>query len=518
MSQHIYNINQINAEEIHNSSNAISEKNLYKIQSIILGLENNSFKQIEVKKEIECFYSQINNCSIKERLVLTTLINISKSSKNIINSKYLSYNDIIQNNSQEKNDNIFDNEDELNLDNRIFVAVERVAHKTLHKSQIINGKNKKLCSIYNDIDSMEFKETDNINYNNIDKLINNLKKKENHEHLEFIAIKAIIIGIINLTQELINEYLKSGEDININFNILNEDYLFSEDDDIDENKIIILKPYIFETIFNDYVFTSNMCPFLENYFIESFNNFRNKYKIAFTLTELFTDIFWNCIFHNKILNNKFINICIGNDCGSEKIRGILNKIIKIISDISIPLKSQIFSILTLNNIENEDDIDLMTSIIIQKNINRNLIKSENIINNVNRTSINAEYINILNNDKKDDFTENKNDNKEEEKKLDNSINEDNLENKTVDEVFNFINDNNKEIKSKKKKRTKKKKNKKTENEIKALNENDNNKDNEDDIIFQKFKEDIEKNVIDANEINKVKPKVPDSWVKMISNY
>ena len=525
MSEHISNINIINAEEIeeeiNKSSNAISKQNLHKIQSIILGLENNSFKQIIVKKEIECFYSQINNCSIKERLVLTTLINVSKSSKNTIKPKYLTYNDIIQNDQPEQkinNTNNIESEDELNFDDKIFAAVERVTHKTLHKSQIVKGKNKKLCCIYNDIDNMEFKESDNINYNNIDKLINNLQKKENHDYLEFIAIKAIIVGIINLTQELINGYFKKSEDININFNILNEDLFFNEDDEIDENNIIILKPYLFETIFNDYVFTSNMCPFLENYFIESFNNFRNKYKITFTLTELFTDIFWNCIFHNKILNNKFINIYIGNDTGCEKIRVVLSKIIKIISDVAIPLKSQIFKILSLTNLENSNDIDLMTSIIIQKNINHNLIKNENIINHANRTSINAEYLNIMNNEKDNKEVENDS-NKIEENKLDNSINEDNLENKTVDEVYNFINDNKKEIKSKKKKRTKKKKNKKSENEIKALNENINSsKENEDDIIFQKFKEDIEKDAIDANEINKVKAMVSDNWIKRISNY
>ena len=160
----------------------------------------------------------------------------------------------------------------------------------------------------------------------------------------------------------------------------------------------------------------------------------------------------------------------------------------------------------------------MTSIIIQKNINHNLIKNENIINHANRTSINAEYLNIMNNEKDNKEVENDS-NKIEENKLDNSINEDNLENKTVDEVYNFINDNKKEIKSKKKKRTKKKKNKKSENEIKALNENINSsKENEDDIIFQKFKEDIEKDVIDANEINKVKAMVSDNWIKRISNY
>ena len=75
------------------TSNFITNQNLNKIKSIILGLENNHFKHFIVKNEIECFYSQINNCSIKERLVLNTLINLSKLKNK--KSKFLTYNDII---------------------------------------------------------------------------------------------------------------------------------------------------------------------------------------------------------------------------------------------------------------------------------------------------------------------------------------------------------------------------------------------------------------------------------------
>ena len=84
-----------------------------------------------------------------------------------------------------------------------------------------------------------------------------------------------------------------------------------------------------------------------------------------------------------------------------------------------------------------------------------------------------------------------------------------MEHKTVDEVYNYINDNNK-VKSKKKKRTKKKKNKKKENEIKEFND--------DDPIVSDFKKEIEKDGINANEINKVKPIISEIWLKKVSNY
>ena len=93
------------------TSNFITNQNLNKIKSIILGLENNHFKHFIVKNEIECFYSQINNCSIKERLVLNTLINLSKLKNK--KSKFLTYNDIIDKTDEyyiNKNNNNYDNE------------------------------------------------------------------------------------------------------------------------------------------------------------------------------------------------------------------------------------------------------------------------------------------------------------------------------------------------------------------------------------------------------------------------
>ena len=526
--EHFSTINLINGDEIEFDS---SIQNIHKIKSILLDLESNSFKNI-VKNEIECFYSQINNCSPKERLVITTLINISKTPERK-NSEFLSYKDIFPPSTPHKEsdtDNITDK-----IDYKIFEAVSRVSHKTLHKNEIKEGKPIKRCEIYNKtLSDKEFNENNYRDYNNIDKLINNAKEK--NEILEFIAIKSIVISMINLIEELINNnYFSKSENL---LSKNNEEYIISEED---ENTIIIFKPNLFENIYNDYIFTSNMCPFLENYFIDSFNNFRQKYQISFTLTELLTDIFWNSIFHNKILCKKFINIYIGNDIVCENIRNTLNKIIKIIRDISVPIKSKLYDLLNLNHLENKDDIDLMTSIAKQKNITHELSKNENIINNVNKTSINREYMSIINdnennnengnennneknnNEKNNDERNNKNKNNDSNNKKSslNVINEDNLENKTLDEVYNYINNNmeNKNNNNKKKKRAKKKKNKKMENEMKAFNEENSNKNintDEDQIVLE-FKKEIEQDVINAYEINKVKPVVSEKWLKKISN-
>ena len=540
MEEHISEINknielineEIDNKQSHHSlddNDLINEENLKKIQSILLTLENYNFHHFTVKNEIECLHSQINNCSLKERVVLGTVLSLVKVKKNKGKKKFLTYKDILEAENKEKKLNEekkdIEDEDEFNIDEKIFTAVDRVAHKTLHKEK--NEKNIKICQIYNDLNDFEFKESEknNIGYSNIDKLINSLKEKR--ANIEYIAIKSIIVSMMNLTQELINIYYKISEqmNLNINVNMISDEQCINEDD----NESIDINPNIFENLFNDYVFTCNRCSFLENYFIESFNNFRNTYKIDFTLAELFTDIFWDGIFHNELLCKKFISLYIGNDTCNEKIRKTLGKIIKIISDISIPLKSQIIELLSLKKIDKEKD--LISSVITQKNINQDNFQSELLLNNVNnKIALNSENINnIINIDKNENENEIKEEIKEDIKdKKEKKYCENEMENKTVDEIYNYINDNS-DVKVKKKRRKKKKQNKKNEIkiEINTIKDNNNNKDNNNDIINQineeeeddivlQFKQDIIKNVIDANQINKIKPVISDNFLKLIS--
>ena len=542
--EQISNINVIRSEELEEdsnnsfteSSNTINKQPLNSIQSLLLQLDRYPLKKLDIKTEIECFYSQINNCSIKERLVLETLLKIKQSCSNSKKHKILSYKDIVPSfNDKSKKKNSYYNEEYFNIDNKIFNEIDTIVHKTLHKKTIVDGKSVKICSIYNDLNTVALKEKENFEY--IDKLINTFNKRGTYKNMEFLAIKTIVVALINLTEELINNYFIKSTEINLN-NLMEEEYYFSEDCDNNESNLIIFKPNLFETILNDYVFTSNMCPFLENYFIESFNNFREKYQISFSLSELFTDIFWNCIFHNKILSTKFISIYIGNDNCCKNIRIALSKIIKIISDTSFALKSKVLQLLSLSYLENKNDIDLMTAIVELKNTNRVLIKNENIISHVNnKMGINQEYMEFTSNNNNDNNNTNtnkkesknnseikvekkeKNENNDINNKNENKINEFNesdLEHKTVDEVYNYINDN-QEMKSKKKKRTKKKKAKKMENKNKEFKEDNDNKTNEEDLVVKQFKIDLLQKVVNANEINKIKPVLSDKWIQMISN-
>ena len=526
------NIKLIN-EEIDNQqakhnfddSDLINEENLKKIKTILLTLGNYNFNNYTEKNEIECFYSQINNSSEKERIVLDTVVSLVKERKQKNKKMFFSYKDIIEDENEENKIKKDIEEDESIVDEKIFTAVDRVAHKTLHKEK--NEKNIKICQIYNDLSDFEFKYSDkNIGYNNIDKLINNIKQKR--INIQYIAIKSIIVSMMNLTQELINNYYKISEEMNLNMNvnvISDEEYIND-----DENELVEINPNVFEILFNDYVFTCNRCSFLENYFIESFNNFRNTYKIDFTLSELFTDIFFDGIFHNKFLCKKFISLYIGNEKCNEKIRKILAKIIKIISDISIPLKSKIIELLPLKKLNQEKD--LMSTIITNKNSNIDYIQNDSLLSNVsNKFPINSEkIININNSDKNEIEIENESEIKdvikeEKKNKKEKKFSESEMEHKTVDEIYNYINDNS-DVKVKKKKRNKKKKNKKIQinKEINIINEDI--KDNSinlnqiieevDDEIVLKFKQEISANFIDANRINKIKPVISENFLKIIS--
>ena len=171
--------------------------------------------------------------------------------------------------------------------------------------------------------------------------------------------------------------------------------------------------------------------------------------------------------------------------------------------------------LSLNQIES-DEIDLLSSIIAQKNINHNFLKNEKIIKNVNHTTINPEEI-IGNTINKDNIQKVQKEEIKEEIKEKNEIifSEGEMENKTVDEIYNYINGNN-DIKIKKKKKNKRKKNKKNDKQIK-IDIEEKKVDDYDDEIINNFKQKKIKNMIDANKINKIKPFVSENFLKIISH-
>jgi hypothetical protein len=103
-----------------------------------------------------------------------------------------------------------------------------------------------------------------------------------------------------------------------------------------------------------------------------------------------------------------------------------------------------------------------------------------------------------------------------EKNNDNN-NVNNLDNKTVEEIYNYINEDS-DNKKKKKRRNKKWKNKKIEIEIEKKIKEDKNETviEKEDLIVNEFKQFIIDNIIDANKINKIKPVISQNFLNIIS--
>ena len=156
-----------------------------------------------------------------------------------------------------------------------------------------------------------------------------------------------------------------------------------------------------------------------------------------------------------------------------------------------------------------------------KMIKYNIITANDIstIKNKNQSLLsvcnnNNMILNKENNIKKD--KENKDIKKDESNKINKKNKDkvflDDMEHKTVEEIYNYINDD-KIVKNKKKKKSRKNKKNKKEEIIMESNQEE----IEDSIVI-KFKEDLRDKFIHAGSITKIKPIISENWIKAISNY
>ena len=434
--------------------------------------------------------------------------------------------------------NINDNNEDNNVYSKIFNSISLVIHRILHRKSITNEKNVEKCIYFSDLNIVidvdvdvgvgagdgerDSNEKEN-SYPEINKSF--YKIIEKNKNFEFFSIKSIIISLVNLVSELVNNYLEEKE-----------------------------KNNIFEIIYNDFLLKSNLCSAeLEDIFSLNLDNFRKKFKMSFTLSELFTQIFWNYIFHNKTLYNLLIISYLELDT-NEINKIFLKKILKILCNVSVPLKYQIIELLNIYKIPEKDD--LMNLIVLEKNKHHNeIVKAEieksnnnysnaekknedkelkdtninkNMNNNLSKNENGNNYNNIIisndistikskkqneKNEEKEKKEEKKEKEKKEEKEEGNDDNDEkgiDLEHKTVEEIYNYINED-KVSKTKKKKRARK--NKKNKKEIIEENKNEN-----EDIIVVKFKEDLKGKLFHAGNFKKIKPKLSEEWIKNISSY
>jgi len=520
--------------------------------------------------EINYIKEKIKNLDIKEQILLNSLDEISseitKDESQIV----------LFNTNTNKKDDIYNND----ISETIYNTISRMVHKSLHKKKMVNGKEVKECIFYGSLNKQSDSESESdvcITNNNIEKLIHSLKEK--NKSFEFIAIKSIMISIANLMTELIQNYLGKINELMIDEN--------KEENNIDyegfeKEEFSIVEAKIFENIYKDFVSKSNLCSSeLEETFVLSLGIFREKYQMNFTLSELFTDIFWNSIFHNKRLCSLYINSYLNDDIYGD-LKKCLQNIAKIILKVNIPLKHQIVELLSVHQLEAKEKTDLMTLIESQKkkyhweitkserekekekeklnklnyikkaeelnlNLNSNnndkkldksfeknsnLINNNNIMdvdNNIKFNVITANDISVIKQKKqKQTISETKTtilnssirkeNNKEKEKEENykkylkkNNDSDSDMDHKTIDEIYNYINGD-KIVKNKRKKKSRK--NKKLKKEESIVEENQ--EEIEDSIVLQ-FKEDLKDELIHARYITKIRPCISEEWIKVISS-
>ena len=551
-------------------SESIQNDNLFSFNSSLSNLDPKfNFPRLEIKDKIliDVINEIKKDLNEEERKIVLFEPDLDKKEKNIIDNKNKSTSTNIFNSINKFVHKILHGKKNKNIEEKICIFIEE------------NGQNPEV--------SEDYKNTEK------DKKICNLKEK--NKIFEFIVIKTLMISITNYMTELIGSYLIFYEKIKKNYEKkIEEQVEETEDDDLLKSNNF---GEIFSEIYNDFVTKSNKCSELEEYFKYSLESFKNKYQMHFTLSELFTDIFWNSIFHNKILCDVFTQSYSSEEYGDIKIG--LRKIMKVIFDTNIPLKHQIVELLGLNQIEINEKKDLMTLIVDMKNkYHSEIIKSEkekenfkqnqrikeskekakikekeenndlnnksvenenNINNNKEKESTNENKINLPNDKNEIIFDDNikcniikahdirafkesklkaassfvavdsrnnnviiglenniEKKNEISEKVNNNDISDDgipDLTHKTVDEIINYINDDRIVDKSTKGKRKKKsRKNKKAKKEETEQN----NKNQFEDSLVLKFKEDLTAEFIHASTITKIKPVISDNWIKLIS--
>jgi hypothetical protein len=524
--------------------------------------------------EINYIKEKTKNLDIKEQILLNSLYEISSE---IIKDE----SQIVLFNTSSNNDGDISDK---NISETIYNTISRMVHKSLHKKKMVNGKEVKECIFYDSL-NQQLESDINIRNNNIEKLIHSLK--EQNKSFEFIAIKSIMISITNLMTELIQNYL-----VKINKLIMIDDNKGDNSidyEEVEKDEFNIIEANIFEDIYKDFVSKSNLCSFeLEEFFKLSLGIFKEKYQMNFTLSELFTDIFWNSIFHNKKLCSLYINSYLNDDIYGDA-KKYLKIIAKIILKVNIPLKHQIVELLNVHQLEAKEKTDLMTLIesqkknyhweitkserekekekekinklnymkkseelklnlnsnnndkIIDKNIekNSNSINNNNIMtdNNIKFNVITANDISVIKPKKqkqiitetkttilnssiiKESNKEKTKENKEKKEKEENykkylkknNDSDSDMDHKTIDEIYNYINGD-KIVKNKRKKKSRK--NKKAKREESIVEEN---QEEIEDIIVLQFKEDLKDKLIHARNITKIRPCISEKWIKDISS-
>ena len=539
----IYNSNSSDDSNIENIISDLLFSNKIETSGILPTAIIGEKKIISIN-ELKETQNLIKNCTKEEQLILIAILELQLSLLGNENH-YVKYEKI----------------NEKIIEKNIYWVITKEIHKKIHKVKVEN-EFEEYCHCVHDRKEKYILGTEyNFKYENIDSII--CKLKNTNKNIEFIAIKTIFISLYNISCEYIQKYMEINEYIKKNNYY---EYL------------------VFDYIINDFIYINTKLNFIEINFKQSLSNFKKEYNIAFTIEELFKDIFFNAIFHNHSLGCLYIHGFIRNN---KNTKSSLIKILNIISKQNLALNKNISKLLNIESFFNfkidltskflekleqlhicvdigsiEKDINLKNDneknnelwnqkeiIYVSGSLDKNDNEKINLISNLSKINMEKIFLDIDKNDiesipilhnknnvsNKDDKSGNNSENEKENvynenMKEKNNINENNknkkdnidkinMENKSLDEIYEYIN---KDSKTKNKKKYKKRngKNKgKTKKNIKNNNGGDiieNDFNNIEDPIVIQFKNDINEKVIYANNITKIKPFISEKWIKTIS--
>ena len=540
----IYNSNSSNDSNLENIISDLLLSNKFESSGILPTtiLEEKKIISINELKETQ---NLIKSCTKEEQLILIAILELQLSLLGNENH-YIKYEKI----------------NEKIIEKNIYWVITKEIHKNIHKEKIENEFEEYCHCIHDQKEKYILGTEYNFKYENIDSII--CKLKNTNKNIEFIAIKTIFISLYNISCEYIQKYIEINEYIKKNnyyeylvFDYIINDFIYINNKlnfieiDFKQSLINFKKEYninfsiedLFKDIFFNAIFHNHSLGCL---YIHGF--IRNKNNTKSSLIKILNIISKQNLPLNKnvsqILNiEKFFNfkmdltskflekleqmhICVG--IGSiEKEINIKNENEK---NSELWNKKEIIYVsgsLEKNDNEKINLISNLSKINMEKiflDIDKNDIESipiihdkNNLYNKDDKSCVNSENEkeNVSNENMKEenDINENNKNKKE-------NIDKINMENKSLDEIYEYIN---KDSKTKNKKKYKKRngKNKgKTKKTIKNKNEGDIietdiNNNIEDPIVIQ-FKNDINEKVIYANNITKIKPFISEKWIKTIS--
>ena len=204
------------------------------------------------------------------------------------------------------------NEDDNKFERNVYIRIEERLREYLNKIKL-----DKLSQLRN-IETIY-----------IQKILDFPKKSDNYK---YICIKGIIIGLINVINDLIGkEYLRLEEE--------------QKSDEIEKGDFIL-------EIFKKYDMIKIISDLIEKDFKVFIENFKQENNLEFNFIDLITDIFWDYVLRIKEISKFFTN-----NYGSENINTKLNeffdKMVEILIKIDLPYKKIIGELLGISCIIKE---------------------------------------------------------------------------------------------------------------------------------------------------------------------